>query len=180
MISLTVARKYARALLALGKEEGKLEGLGGELHNFKDLIRENKELRGVLTSPFYPAETRKGMIRAIASSLSLSKTVQDFLNLLIERDRIDHFFEIVNYYDMLCDDYFKRIRATLVSSAELQEDLVNEIRDELQSTIGKEVILSVEQDPSLLGGVLTKIGNVVYDGSLKTQILRVRDNLYKE
>ena len=63
---------------------------------------------------------------------------------------------------------------------ELPPGLVQEIKRQLESLTGKEVILSLEKDPSLIGGFLTKIGNVVYDGSLKVQIAKLRGNLYKE
>jgi F-type H+-transporting ATPase subunit delta len=62
----------------------------------------------------------------------------------------------------------------------LSPELINDIKSQLESTTGREVILSVEEDPSLIGGVQTLIGNVIYDGSLKTQLSIVKENLYKE
>jgi F-type H+-transporting ATPase subunit delta len=59
-------------------------------------------------------------------------------------------------------------------------ELLNAIKNQLESSTGSEVILSVEEDPSLIGGVLTRIGNVIYDGSLKTQLAKVKENLHKE
>ena len=180
MISLTVARKYARALLDLGIQEGNYEALGKDLAKMADLLKENKELRAVLASSFYPVASRKAIAKALVESLGLSKTVADFIDLLIERGRIDHFSEIAKTYESLCDEVSRRIRATLVTATELSQVLVKEIKGQLESSTGKEVILSVEEDPSLIGGVLTKIGNVIYDGSLKTQLLKIKENLYKE
>lgn len=180
MISLTVARKYARALLDLGIQEGNYEALGKDLAKMADLLKENKELRAVLASSFYPVASRKAIAKALVESLGLSKTVADFIDLLIERGRIDHFSEITKTYESLCDEVSRRIRATLVTATELSQVLVKEIKGQLESSTGKEVILSVEEDPSLIGGVLTKIGNVIYDGSLKTQLLKIKENLYKE
>jgi len=74
----------------------------------------------------------------------------------------------------------ERTRATLVTPMELPSGLVQEIKSQLESLTGKEVILSFEKDPSLIGGFLTKISNVVYDGSLKAQIAKLQENLYKE
>ena len=67
-----------------------------------------------------------------------------------------------------------------MTPADLSPDRVEEVKKQLETRTGKEVILSVEHDPSLIGGALTKIGNVIYDGSLKTQLAKVRENLYKE
>jgi len=100
--------------------------------------------------------------------------------LLIDRERMDHFSEIVKSYQALCDDATNRIRATLVTPADLPRDRGEEVRRQLEVRTGKQVILSLERDPSLIGGALTRIGNLIYDGSLKTQLSRVRENLYKE
>jgi F-type H+-transporting ATPase subunit delta len=93
---------------------------------------------------------------------------------------MDHIFAIAKSYESLCDGVSQRIRATLVTAKELSPGLVQAIKGQLESSTGKEVLLAVEEDPSLIGGVLTKIGNVIYDGSLKTQLLKVKENLYKE
>ena len=180
MISLTVSRKYARAFLQIGQREGNYGVLGEELERFQDLIQKNKELRSVLFGLAFPGPARKKIAGALAQSLALSKITVDFLNLLIDRERMDHFPEIAKSYQALSDEVANRIRATLVAPGELSPDRREEIKKNLETRTGKEVILSVEQDPSLIGGVLTKIGNVIYDGSLKTQLAKVKENLYKE
>ena len=180
MISLTIARKYARAFLGIGLQEKNYDALGKELERVAALLGENKELRAVLLSSAFPLATRKAIARAVSEPLDLSKTTVDFIDLLIEGERMDHFFAIVKSYESLCDGVSKRLRATLVTAKELSPGLVQAIKGQLESSTGKEVLLSVEEDPSLIGGVLTKIGNVIYDGSLKTQLLKVKENLYKE
>ncbi|MBI5966475.1 MAG: ATP synthase F1 subunit delta [Deltaproteobacteria bacterium] len=180
MISLTLARKYARALLDIGRQEGNYEVLGKDLQKIADLLKENRELKGILLSAAYPAATRKAIVRAIGQPLGLSKSTVDFIELLIDRERMDHFAEIVRSYESLCDGICGRIRATLVTAVGLPPELVRLIKAQLESKIGKEVVLSVEENPSLIGGVLTRIGNVIYDGSLKTQLLRVKESLSKE
>ncbi len=180
MISLTVSRKYARAFLQIGQKEGNFEALGRDLDRLQALFQENKELRGVLYSFAYPAPTRKKIAAELAKTLGLSKTTGDFLNLLIERERMDHFSEIAKSYQALCDEAANRIRATLVTPADLPGDRVEEVRKQLEIRTGKQVLLSLECDPSLIGGALTRIGNLIYDGSLKTQLSKVRENLYKE
>ena len=80
----------------------------------------------------------------------------------------------------LGDEVAGRTWATLVIPLELPSDLVQEIKNQMESLTGKKVILSLEKDPSLVGGFLMRIGNVVYDGSLKAQIAKLQENLYKE
>jgi F-type H+-transporting ATPase subunit delta len=180
VISLTIARKYAKALLEIGRREKNHELLGKDLERLAELLQENNELRGVLFSPFYPALRRKAIGQSIGESLGLSKSTLDFLKLLIERDRMDHFPAIVKSYKELCDEASNRLRALLISAQKLPSTLVREIQNQLESTTGKQVILSTQEDPSLIGGVVTKIGNIIYDGSLKTQLLKAKENLSKE
>jgi F-type H+-transporting ATPase subunit delta len=180
VISLTVSRKYARAFLQIGQKEGTYEVLGQELDQLRDLLQESQELRSVLFSFAYPAPTRKKIVDALAQILRLSKVTVDFLHLLIERERMDHFLEVAKSYQGLCDEVSHRIRATLVAPGDISPNAVGEIQKQMEARTGKKVILSLEHDPSLLGGVLTRIGNVIYDGSLKTQLTRVRENLHKE
>ena len=163
-----------------GLQDGNYEVLGQDLNKMADLLRENKELRVALWSAAFPKPTRKAIARKISERLGLATTTLKFIELLIQRKRIDLFFEITKAYRDLCDEVAGRTRTTLVTPLELPSGLVQEIKNQIESLTGKEVILSLEKDPSLIGGFLTKIGNVVYDGSLKAQIAKLRDNLYKE
>jgi F-type H+-transporting ATPase subunit delta len=180
VISLTLAKKYARAFLEIGLQEGNYEGLGKDLEKMAEVLKENKELRIILASAAYPVATRKAIARAIAESLDLCKSTVDFIDILIERNRMDHFSEIIKSFETLCDVVAKRVRATLVTALALPPELIGGIKKELESKTGKEVILSVEQDPSLIGGAQTRIGNIIYDGSLKTHLSYIKENLYKE
>jgi F-type H+-transporting ATPase subunit delta len=180
VISFIIAKKYAKALLGIGLKDGNYEALGEDLDKMADLLGENEELRVVLRSPAFPKPAREAIARKTGENLGLSKTTMAFMKLLIHRKRMDHFFMIAKAYRDLCDEVGGRTRATLVTPVDLPSGLVKEIKSLTESFTGKEVILSLEKDPSLIGGVLMKIGDVVYDGSLKAQIAKLRDTLYKE
>lgn len=180
MISLTVARRYARAFLEIGLKERNNEILGEELRNFAELLRENQELRQILYSSVYPSPMRKGIVQALARALQLSPRTREFIELLIDRERINHFFEILKSYEDLYNEILNQERATLLTPFDLPFDLVETIRSKLEEKTGKKIIISLEKDPSLIGGVVIKIGNTIYDGSLWHQLLKIRDNLYKE
>jgi F-type H+-transporting ATPase subunit delta len=180
VISLTLGRKYARAFLEIGLQEGNYEDLGKDLEKMAEVLKENKELRIILASAAYPVATRKAIARTVGESLGLSKSTVDFIHILMERDRMDHFSEITKSFEALCDVVAKRVRATLVTARALPPELIAEIKKQLESKTGKEVILSMGQDPSLIGGAQTRIGNIIYDGSLKTQLTYVKENLNKE
>lgn len=180
MISLTIAKKYAKALLEIGLKDGNYEALGQDLNRMAVLLRESRELRAVLWSPALPKPNRKAIARKIAERLGLAVTTIKFIELLIQKKRIDLFFQITKAYADRCDEVAGRSRATLMTPVEFPSVLVQGIKSQLESSTGKEVILSLGRDPSLIGGFWAKIGNVVYDGSLKAQLARLQENLYKE
>jgi F-type H+-transporting ATPase subunit delta len=180
VLSRIIAKKYAKALLEIGLNDRNYEALGQDLDKMADLLGESRELRVVLRNPAFPKSARKTIARKVAERLGLTTTTVTFIEFLIHRRRLDHFSLITKIYRDLCDEVAGRTRVTLAFPLELPSNLVREIKSLTESLTGKEVILSQEKDPSLIGGVLMKIGNVVYDGSLKAQIAKLRDNLCKE
>lgn len=180
MINITVAHKYSRALLEIGLKDGSQETLGEELQKISELIFGHKELRNVLFSSAYPIPIRKGIFQTLSRRLGFSPTIVDFIGLLIDRGRINHLAEIVKCYGELCDEVANRIRATLYTAFPLSMPLLEEIRGQLETATGKKIILSIAERPDLIGGVAAQIGHVIYDGTLKTQLLRIQENLDKE
>ena len=180
MLSRIISKKYAKALLGIGLNDGNYEALGQDLDKMADLLGESRDLRVVLRSPAFPKSARKTIARKVGERLGLATTTVKFIELLIHRKRMDHFFMITKTYRDLCDEVAGRTRVTLATPLELPSDLVPEIKSLIEFMTGKEAILSLEKDPALIGGVLVKIGNFVYDGSLRSQIAKLRDNLCKE
>ncbi len=180
MLSRIIANKYAKALLEIGLNDGNYEALGQDLDKMADLLGESRDLRVVLRSPAFPKSARKTIARKVGERLGLTTTTVKFIELLIHRKRMDHFFMIAKTYRELCDEVARRTRVTLVTPLDLPSDLVQEIKSLIEFMTGKEAILSLEKDPALIGGVLVKIGNFVYDGSLRSQIAKLKDTLGKE
>lgn len=180
MISFTIAKRYARAFLEIGLKEKALEAFGEELKSFAEVLRANPKLRHILFSSIYASSIRKGIVQALSVSMHLSWRTKEFIELLVDRDRMNYFFEILKAYENLGDEILNRQRATLVTPFELPLEVVEEIKGQLEKKTGKEILLAVEKDQSLIGGLLVKIGNTIYDGSLLKQIQRIKENLYKE
>jgi F-type H+-transporting ATPase subunit delta len=103
--------------------------------------------------------------------------MKSFLLLLFDKGRIGFIDSIDDFYQKLADDLKGIARASLVSAAELSEDTVEKIRTALSKKTNKEIILEVEQDPELIGGIVTQIGDLVWDGSIKTQLSNMRETL---
>ena len=104
---------------------------------------------------------------------------EKFAILLFNKGRIGFLREIASYYKDLADELKGVVKASIVSATELSSDAVNKIKEALSAKTGKDIILNVEQDSSLIGGVVTKIGDLVLDGSVKTQLINMRETLKK-
>jgi len=175
--NLAIARRYAKALLLIGKEDGKTDIYREELNAFSELMKREGELSQALTNPLYGTEARKKVLDAVLEKLSLSKMMNAFLLLLFEKNRVGFLVNINDFYQKLADELKGVARASLVSATELSSETIEKIRSSLSKKTGKDIILECGQDASLIGGIVTKIGDLVLDGSIKTQLLNMRESL---
>ena len=177
MKNLAIARRYAKALLLIGKEDDQVEAYREELDAFAGLMAKEKELSRAITNPLYESSGRRKVLQTLIEKLGLSKVMTSYLMLLFDKGRMGYIVDINNFYQKLADELKGIARASLVSATELASDTVEKIRASLSQKTGKDIILEVEQDPSLIGGIVTKIGDLVLDGSIKTQLSNMRESL---
>ncbi|MFC1828930.1 ATP synthase F1 subunit delta [Thermodesulfobacteriota bacterium] len=177
MKNLTVARRYAKALLLIGKEDGQAETYRKELDGFARLIEKEKDLEQALSNPLYDVADRKKVLLTLIEKLNLSKVMASFFTLLFDKGRVGFLGSINDFYQKLADELQGIARADLVSATELSSETVENIRTTLSDMTGKDILLEVKQDPGLIGGIVTRIGDLVLDGSIKTQLLNMRESL---
>ena len=177
MRKLAIARRYAKALLLIGKENGQTDTYRQELDGVARLIGADKQLEQAICNPLYQAEGRKRVLTALIERLNLSDVLQSFLLLLFDKGRIGFIGDINDFYQKLADELKGIARASLVSAVELSPETVEKIRNALTLKTGKEIVLEVQQDAELIGGIVTRIGDLVWDGSIKTQLLNMRESL---
>ena len=179
MKNLAVSRRYAKALILIGQEDGKAEQYNAELESIVNLFDTQEGFERALTNPLYNKNDRKKVLEAVLASTKLSAIMKSFLVLLFDKGRIGFLREIASYYKTLADELKGVVKASIVSATELSKDAVSKIQKALSKKTGKEIVLNVEQDPDLIGGVVTKIGDLVLDGSVKTQLMNMRETLRK-
>jgi len=161
----------------IGKEDGQAETYGKELDGFNKLMAREKELERAICNPLYGASGRKKVLETVIGKVGVSKTVASFLLLLFDKGRFDFLSTINDFYQKLADELKGVLRASLVSASELSSETVEKIRTTLSKKTGKDIILEVKQDPSLIGGIVSRIGDLVLDGSIKSQLLNMRESL---
>lgn len=172
-----VAKRYAKALIELGQEEKRYKEIGKELRDISTVFAANPELRKFAQNPMYKLEDRQGLVQKAADVLEISDTVKRFLAILIETGGIGIIEDISAAYSILEDELSGKIKVRVESASELDNSRIQEINKKLSQLTGKEVILTVEKNPALIGGLVFKIGNTILDGSIKAQLERVKEKI---
>ena len=177
MKSLTIAKRYAKALVEIGKEDGKLEKYGQELAAMVALLDQAPELDSVLANPAIDSDSRQKVLGAVLAKAELSPMVNNFLRLLMERKRINEIRNIDLVYSRLTDEVKGITRAEVFSATPLNDEDQTRLKSVLQKMAGTEVQIEVKQEANLIGGVVARIGDLVLDGSVKTQLESLKDSL---
>jgi F-type H+-transporting ATPase subunit delta len=180
VISGSLARRYAKALLELGVQQQTFDAFAKELDRVSDAFRTMPDLRNALENPVFAVEKRRLVLDDVARRLALSKMVRNFVMLLLEKGRIAALPDIARVYRTLVDEHAQRVRATVTSARPLDPVLETRLKAALERQSGKTVILEKKEDPSIVGGLVTQLGDTVYDGSVRTQLQQLREQLLSE
>jgi F-type H+-transporting ATPase subunit delta len=178
MITGSVARRYAKALLHIGIDEGNLERIGREVRALASAMKRSAELSQTLGSPVFPRADREKVLRALLERIGATAAVVNTTRLLLDRERLAILPDIARSLDSMIDERAGRVAARVVSATPLDDKQQKRLIETLESLSGKKVDMAVEHDPALLGGVVAKVGDVVYDGSLRTQLEKIRQDLF--
>ena len=173
----TAAYRYAKALFSLAQDDHKQAEVRDEIERMQSLIDDSREMREALLTPMHPAAERKSALRAIGELVGLSPLVQNFISYLIDQRRLINFGGIVEAYAELSDTAAGLITAEVVAASPLDERRRDRLRRALSERTGQEVRLEIEVDPTLIGGAIAKVGDLVFDGSIRTQLGMLRANL---
>ena len=177
MKNLAIARRYAKALLLISKEDGRAEAYREELARVVALFADHIQLEQAVNNPLYNVDQRRKVLETVIGRMDLSNVMNSFILLLFDKGRFGFLSNINDFYQSLADELKGVARASLVSATELSSETVEKIRATLSQRTGKDIMLEVQQDPSLIGGIVTRIGDLVLDGSIKTQLLNMRESL---
>ncbi|MFO7783173.1 MAG: F0F1 ATP synthase subunit delta [Thermodesulfobacteriota bacterium] len=177
MISSGIAKRYAKALFSLGQEDGQFEQYGLELKEFAELCSQMPEFSSVLVNPVFTVEDRKKILLVVLEKGGFSATMQRFLKLLLDKDRMGAIQEIGEYYQQLWDEAAKVARVSIITARPLKEGALKALEASLEELTSKKIKSDVDEDPSLIGGVVVKIGGMVLDGSVKAQLEGLKESL---
>jgi F-type H+-transporting ATPase subunit delta len=170
LITSNVARRYARAFFAVAGEENRYEEYYRELRLFAAVMGDNKNLKELLSNPVYDKGDKKKVVDKVLQQLNLSLPTANFIRLLVDKRRIAGIADIEENYRKLMDDAIGISRVQVKTAFPLTSELAANLQRGLESLTGKKVEMQIHEDASLLGGVVVRVGDKLYDGSIKVQL----------
>jgi F-type H+-transporting ATPase subunit delta len=172
------AKSYARALFELARERDQIDAVATELGAAVDLLTAQPALRDFLSRPWVSAAAKRGAARDVAAQLGVSPLVTDFIALVAVRNRADHLAAIQTAYRVLVDEHRRRVRVKLRTAIRFSDAERETLSRRLSQVLdGRELVIDESLDPTLLGGFVAEIGSTILDGSLDTQLVKMRDQL---
>ena len=172
-----LSRRYAKALVDVAAEQQVLEAVGRDLHTVAETMKRTREAATFFASPAIPLTDKQRVLQAIAGGIGVKPLSAKFLNLILEKRRFPYLGEIALAYEELTDERLGRGKATVTSAVPLSEPILHGLKERLRIATGKEIYLEARVDPAIVGGLVAQIGSTIYDGSLRTQLKKVRERL---
>jgi F-type H+-transporting ATPase subunit delta len=180
LISRNIAARYAKAFFKVADEEKIFQECYEELAVFSDAIKENENLREFLINPVFSRDDKKSVMESLIQKSGMGRLSADFLKLLVDKRRIALIPDILDSYRDIMDKKLGVLRVAVKTALPLSKELSDNLKEELEKKTKSRVEMTVSEDPSLLGGVLVRIGNTYYDGSVQAQLNNIRNLLGKE
>jgi F-type H+-transporting ATPase subunit delta len=179
MIEGRLSRRYGKALFELALEQQKEDAIGQEIERFLAAYT-NSPLQTVLNNPAFDLNSRKAILLEITKNLQVSALSINFLSILLERDRLTYLSAIVSYYRGLLNAAKGRVEAKVTDATPLEPALMERLRAALHAISGKEVVLREETESGLIGGLMVELEGTIYDGSVRTQLEKMKQRIARE
>jgi F-type H+-transporting ATPase subunit delta len=175
-----VARRYAKALYDLAKEQNAVERVQRELISVADAWDTSAELRGVFENPAFSPEARKKVVVAVAQRVAASPMIVNALSMLADRNRMKNVREIADAFVSRTEAASGRVQAEVVSAAPLPDAYYAELATVLKRAVGRDVTITKKVDASIIGGVVTRVGDTVFDGSITNRLADLKNELLSQ
>jgi F-type H+-transporting ATPase subunit delta len=167
-----IAQVYARALFEVAVEEDALDEVREQLSAFADAMHENRDLAVFFFSPYFSVTEKKdGLARSVQDA---HPAVANFLQALIERHRMPAIFRIRDEFETLWEHERRLLPVHVTSAIGLEDSLLENLGKRIGDQVDREVEMSSEVDPEILGGIVLRVGNVVLDASIKSRLEQLR------
>lgn len=172
-----IARRYAKALLGLAQERGVVDSVLRDVGALTDAWNESAELREIVRNPVIPKAALKAAVDAIMAKLGVSPLFRNTVNLMADKGRLPRLDAMLHALEELAEAESGRVRVEVTSAKPLSDTYYDRLAEKLQRITDRDVVLVKKQDPSLIGGVVTRVGDRVFDGSLINGLSELKETL---
>jgi F-type H+-transporting ATPase subunit delta len=169
-IQASLAGRYATALFELARDQRQLEAVGASLASLKQALADSPDLRELTTSPLTRRDDALKSVAAVAEAMKLDPVTSNFLGVLAQNRRLGQLGAIIRNFNLLAALHRGETTAEVTSARPLDDGQVEALRANLKSRLGRDVAVDLSIDPTILGGLVVKIGSQMIDGSIRTKL----------
>ena len=171
MSDITVARRYAGAMIDVAAEQDAVEEVGNNLIAFHDLLQDNDgQLYRALCTPIFSGKERTAVLEALLPKLGMHALTNNFIQLVNAKSRLYAIGDIAKVYSELADERAGRVTVQVTTAEPMSDAIAAEVRQAMAEATGKEVVLQADVDPALIGGMIARVGGKVYDSSIRSRL----------
>lgn len=178
-MSEMIARRYGRALFELAKESGQVADVARQLGAFAEAFEASAELREIDVLPSLQGSDRRAIVEALGARLGANDLTTRTVAMIAERQRLSLLPDLVRVVEAMSDDHLGVLRGTVTSAVKLEEGFRSQIKQKIESATGKKVLLAFDEDPRLIAGIVTQIGDRVIDGSVRGKLKTLAESLHQ-
>ena len=172
-----IAKRYARAILELANEQSLTDLVGRELTEFATTWQSSSELRDLFTNPEYTGKVRKAVLVELIERANVSALTRNSILYIADKNRMAALPAIATAFNELAEKAAGAVRAEVTSAAPLSEQYLAQLQRALEQVTGQKVTIEKKTDPTLIAGVVTRIGDRVLDGSIRTRLTDLKEAL---
>ncbi len=173
----TVARRYASALADVVLARNEAREIQQELRAWEQMLQANADLREVFANPTIGLDQKRGVLNRLIERSQPRGTTANFLKVLLQNQRLTELTEINRKFAQILDERAGMIAATVTTARAVPQDAQEKLHDRLASLTGKKVRIDFATDPEIIGGLVTRIGSTVYDGSVRSQLQQIKERM---
>jgi F-type H+-transporting ATPase subunit delta len=172
-----VARRYATALADVVAARGEAQEVQKELAAWAEMMQSNEQLLEVFRNPTIPYEQKRKVLTTLIERSRVRPTTANFLQVLLQNHRLAELREVNKRFAQILDERSGVVSAEVTTARSVTQSSQDALRTKLTAMTGKSVRLSFTTDEELIGGIVTRIGSTIYDGSVRNQLQQVRERL---
>jgi F-type H+-transporting ATPase subunit delta len=173
----TIARRYGTALADVVLEKGETDTVKAELRVWEEMLNTNLDLQNAFSNPTIGHSAKEQLLEGLLEKTKPTKTTSNFLRILVKNGRLNNLHDINEKFASVLEERSGTVIARITSARNLPDSERSDFQKKLEKLTGKKVNLDFEIDKEIIGGVVTRIGSTVYDGSVRTKLENLREQL---